>query len=97
MTRKSHHFTGTDASVKSSIVGIAVDLDMHCNVVKDEELIQLLNEMIKNNAPADVLREPNDMLSVLEVAKGFLSEQVLSLGLPYKLPTVEPLTAFYKV
>ncbi|MDG2882073.1 helicase SNF2, partial [Vibrio parahaemolyticus] len=26
--------TGTDASVKSSIVGIAVDLDMHCNVVK---------------------------------------------------------------
>ncbi|TOB72072.1 DEAD/DEAH box helicase [Vibrio parahaemolyticus] len=89
--------TGTDASVKSSIVGIAVDLDMHCNVVKDEELIHLLNEMIKNNAPADELREPNDMLSVLEVAKGFLSEQVLSLGLPYKLPTVEPLTAFYKV
>ncbi|MEE3878338.1 DEAD/DEAH box helicase [Vibrio sp. YYF0003] len=89
--------TGTDASVKSSIVGIAVDLDMHCNVVKDEELIHLLNEMIKNNTLADVLREPDDLLSILEVAMGFLSEQVLSLGLPYKLPTFEPLTAFYKV
>ncbi|WP_274026658.1 DEAD/DEAH box helicase [Vibrio parahaemolyticus] len=89
--------TGTDASVKSSIVGIAVDLDMHCNVVKDEELIHLLNEMIKNNTIADVLREPDDLLSILEVAMGFLSEQVLSLGLPYKLPTFEPLTAFYKV
>ncbi|EGQ8037361.1 DEAD/DEAH box helicase family protein [Vibrio parahaemolyticus] len=89
--------TGTDASVKSSIVGIAVDLNMHCNVVKDEELIHLLNEMIKNNTIADVLREPDDLLSILEVAMGFLSEQVLSLGLPYKLPTFEPLTAFYKV
>lgn len=44
---------------------------MDCNVVKDEALIHLLNEMIKNNTTEDILREPDDLLSILEVAKGF--------------------------
>ncbi|MEZ9895611.1 DEAD/DEAH box helicase [Vibrio lentus] len=88
--------TGTDASVKSSIVGITVDAEMHCYILKDEELIHLLNDIVKSSALEGVGKEHSEMLSTLEVAKGFLSEHVSRLGLPYKLPALEPLTAFYK-
>ncbi|MFA0678675.1 hypothetical protein AB4567_30555, partial [Vibrio sp. 10N.222.51.A6] len=69
---------------------------MHCYILKDEELIHLLNDIVKSSALEGVGKEHSEMLSTLEVAKGFLSEHVSRLGLPYKLPALEPLTAFYK-
>ncbi|WP_081090488.1 DEAD/DEAH box helicase [Vibrio splendidus] len=88
--------TGTDAAVKSSIVGITVDAETKCRIVKDEELIHFLNDVLKSDMSENVVNEQFQMLSTLEVAEAFLSENVSSLGLPYKLPSLEPLTAFYR-
>lgn len=41
-------------------------------------------------------REIDELLFTLDHAKKYLSEQVSTLGLPYTLPTLEPLTVFYR-
>ena len=89
--------TGTDASVKVSIVGLVLDDHGGCDLVKDEDLIGYLNEYLKVSSEADSTRTSEDLVSVIQTAKDFLMENVSSIGLPFKLPSCEPLTVFYRV
>lgn len=88
--------TSTDASVKISIVGITVDTEQNCQVIKEEELVRQLNKCLKAHTETESKRIPQDLLVVLQVASNYLKENVANLGLPFKLPNSEPITAFYK-
>lgn len=88
--------TGTDASVKISIVGVVVDDNKNCDFIKDEELIKFLNEYIKLPNEIESTRKPEELVSVLQVASDYLNANIYLLSLPFKLPISEPFTSFYK-
>ncbi len=89
--------TGTDASVKVSIIGLEVDSTAKCNFIKEEDLIRYLNTYLKMNGEISSVRSSDDLVSVIQTAGDYFTENVLSLGLPFKLPNAEPLAAFYVV
>lgn len=89
--------TGTAASIKTSIIGVKIEPFDNCHVLKDEELVHFLNAHIKQNSAAVNKNLNYDIkLELIDSASTYLESNVHQIGLPFKLPTIQLLSAFFK-
>lgn len=88
--------TGTSASVKTYMLGIHVLNSNLCEIVKDEELVIFLNQQIKQTQDICSDRNADNLFESLNNASIYLHEKISDLGLPFKMPIIQPISAFYK-
>lgn len=86
--------TGSDGPVRTVIVGATQRGDGAWDLLRDWELIKLLNPLAdkpRSQALAAETRAERDLLDLVAAAQQHVESQLRRLDLPFKLPTVERL------
>ncbi|MEH2096654.1 DEAD/DEAH box helicase [Nostoc sp.] len=89
--------TGIQSNVRQAVVGISIDLSKQATIVKDWELIATLNQYLPelkkiSESSNACLLNANEISRLLANAEQFLENNLNSLNLPFKVPTIQAIS-----
>ncbi len=100
--RVTDRVTNDRGLIRATILGVVVGIDGQTTVLQDWQTLQRLNEVlsgrgVRRSASTHRPEEPETVQQAIEGAKHETERQLGLLGLPYRVPMVEPVAILWPV